>query len=159
MKRNIRGFTLLELTLYMVLGMGLWLGWNGLIIRWYSVIQQFDQKQRTISQLCVAHDWLVRDIMTIPYPAQWVKREKHTLLWQTSTGEVGWLFEKGCLYRLNSTFDKHRHEPTKIIAARNLGNFYWHQEGNGITTCLMSNPVVGAFESQRLVRMRNGPLS
>lgn len=137
------GILLVELMVYLVLFTGITIA----TIRWAAGVWQtscyFQQRRIALINLMAAHDLLVHDIQQAPKDAQkWKLYTPHCLIWQGSVDDIGWLYDKESLWRIQGIYTKGQwHKKSKNLAAPAIKKvcFTYHAGDNPWIDCTLEN--------------------
>ncbi len=114
MKHNSKGFTLLEVIIYILFFSfittitALWM------VRMWNVCMLKGTKQKSLISLYGAHDILIRDIQEAPADyTQWKEQQADCIIWHTPKADIGWCKQKDRLVRIEGMYDRVKKEWTK----------------------------------------------
>ncbi len=109
-----KGFTLLEVIIYILLFSFITLATSLWIARLWQFCVAKEKKQVSLITLYCAHDILSRDICNAPADkTKWKENNETCLIWHTQKGDIGWTQDDGQLVRIEGRYNKKQKKWTK----------------------------------------------
>ncbi len=127
--------TLIELIIYLALFTFIAMASMNFIVRFWHISLQYQKKQVSLINLMAAHDLLLYDIRHAPdSKTAWKVQKETELIWQQDTTDIGWLYEKEALFRIEGIYKAKEevwHTKTKNLVVPALKSVLFTYHGNG----------------------------